>query len=373
VTKVDQLFFRIIDRGGETVAVNLAAGLTKRGYDVDSVGFFRDRQDAAPVTATWQVLAPGRHTARSATPRALKAWVRRLRTRKPDVVLAHTQVASLLGLGLAGLLGVRRRIAIHHQPHGRDLGWPFWLSDAIFGSLGVYTDVVLVSHVNLDAIDHFPRWYKRRVTLLPNEVPPPELPDRGEARAALDLPPDHTVFCFLGAITERKGAQVAARAVAADPTAVLLLAGRPGDASAIVEQLSVESDGRIRTLGHLTRSEVEQVLAASDALLFPSQAENRSLTVLEALSAGLAVVASDIPGNRYILDHADGEGEPAGLLLDPSNQALWNSAVAELGGDRQPDSPLAQLQARATPDGRWDSLLDRYEAVIDRRPGQQPQ
>ncbi|MEM7274405.1 MAG: glycosyltransferase family 4 protein, partial [Actinomycetota bacterium] len=302
---IDQLFFRVIDRGGESVAAALEDALEARGHEVDCLGFFRDRDDAAPVTADWTILAPTQHSARAAGS-AMVALARRFRRRRPDVVAAHTQVSSLLGLTLAWLFRVPRRISIHHQPHKRDLGWPFWVSDAVAGTLGIYTDVILVSHLSRDAVARFPARYRRRVRLVPNEVPMPALPDRAAARATLGLEPDDVVFCFLGAVEARKGAAVAARAVAASGRGVLLLAGRPGDESDDVATIGAATGGRIRPLGHLTRDEVAGVLAASDALVFPTRAENRSLTLLEGLSAGLAVIASDIRGNRDVL--APGEG-----------------------------------------------------------------
>lgn len=350
---VDQLFFRVIDRGGESVAAGLQDALTERGHDVTCLGFFRDRDDPAPVTASWTILAPGEHSAKAAG-RAVLALVRRMIRRRPDVVMAHTQVSSLLGLSLAWLFRVPRRVAIHHQPHGRDLGWPFWASDAVAGTLGIYTDVVLVSHLSLDAVERFPARYRDRVRLIPNEVPLPPLPDREEARAAFGLDADTPVFCFLGAVEERKGAAVAARAVAATGSAVLLLAGRPGDQSDDVAVIGAATDGRIRPLGHLTRAEVGQVLAASDALIFPTRAENRSLTLLEGLSAGLAVVASDIRGNRDVLSAGEG------TLVAPDDQPGWDAAVAALLDPQR----LADAKAASGRSGRYTAMVDAYEATM---------
>lgn len=350
---VDQLFFRVIDRGGESVASSLQDALEARGHDVTCLGFFHDRDDAAPVTASWTILAPGRHSAK-AVGVALVALVKRFRRRRPDVVMAHTQVSSLLSLTLAWMLRIPRRVAIHHQPHGRDLGWPFWVSDAIAGTLGIYTDVILVSHLSYDAVSRFPARYKKRVSLIPNEVPMPALPDRSAARNALGLREEDIVFCFLGAVEERKGAAVAARAVAATNKGVLLIAGRPGDESDQVAAIANEAEGRIRLLGHVTREGVAEVLAASDALVFPTHAENRSLTLLEGLSAGLAVVASDIRGNRDLL--ADGEA----ALVSPHDQPGWNKAVADL---LDPDR-LREAKAVAGRAGRYEAMIDAYEAVM---------
>ncbi len=60
-------------------------------------------------------------------------------------------------------------------------------------------------------------------------------------------------------------------------------------------------EGRVRFLGHV--ADVERVLADSDILVRPSLTEGMPLAVLEAMAAGLCVVAADNPGNAGVISH----------------------------------------------------------------------
>ncbi len=82
--------------------------------------------------------------------------------------------------------------------------------------------------------------------------------------------------------------------------AVLLLAGEGGclgECAALARSLDL--NGEVRFLGSV--KEVASVLAAADAFVHASRSEGMSNSVLEAMSAGLPIVASDIPANREAL------------------------------------------------------------------------
>jgi colanic acid/amylovoran biosynthesis glycosyltransferase len=64
-------------------------------------------------------------------------------------------------------------------------------------------------------------------------------------------------------------------------------------------QARAADDPRIRVLGH--RDDVHTLLGESDVFVRPSTTEGRSLAVLEAMAAGCAVVATDIPANAELV------------------------------------------------------------------------
>ncbi|MBX7168647.1 MAG: glycosyltransferase family 4 protein [Pirellulales bacterium] len=68
---------------------------------------------------------------------------------------------------------------------------------------------------------------------------------------------------------------------------------------------------------------VDDLLTAADVFVLPSYEEGMSVALLEALAAGLPVVASDIPGNRDLVEH-----ETHGLLVAPGDAAGWVQAIA---------------------------------------------
>jgi glycosyltransferase involved in cell wall biosynthesis len=71
-------------------------------------------------------------------------------------------------------------------------------------------------------------------------------------------------------------------------------------------------------------SEVRRLHAASDLMLATSRGEGMPFAVLEALSSGLGVVATDIPG------HALPGGGPAGLRIVPLDSTAIAATAREL-------------------------------------------
>lgn len=97
---------------------------------------------------------------------------------------------------------------------------------------------------------------------------------------------------------------------------------------------------------------VEQVdpreaFARADALVQPTPAEGMSNTVLEAMAAGLPIVASDIPSNREVLD-----GGGCGLLVPLEDPEALAGALLDVVEHPEP----ASTRARAA----WQKARDVY-------------
>jgi glycosyltransferase involved in cell wall biosynthesis len=118
---------------------------------------------------------------------------------------------------------------------------------------------------------------------------------------------------------------------------------------------------RVRFAGVTPRP--EPLLAESDVFCFPSRSEAQGLALIEALAAGLPVVASAVGG---ILETV--APEETGLLVEPGNAAALADAIARLARDHELRSRLATTARERV--SRWDvslaarAYLALYEDVL---------
>ncbi len=120
-----------------------------------------------------------------------------------------------------------------------------------------------------------------------------------EKLRSLNISLSKRVFCSVAALTSQKGHPTLLRAFAAlkqqrgDALLLIVGAGQERPAlEALANQLGVSDS--VRFLGK--RDDVAEILAISDVFVLASHAEGMPISILEALCAGLPVVASDVGG-----------------------------------------------------------------------------
>ena len=183
------------------------------------------------------------------------------------------------------------------------------------------------------------------VTVIPNGVEPSGATlSREAARAAYGIPAGASLIIAVGRLVEVKDplAAIAALDVVhnAGHDAHLLWAGE-GPLRSVVET-EVRRRG-LEFVTHLpgTVEKPADALAAADLLLHTSRWENMSNTILEAMVAGLPVVARDVGGNRELV--ADGRtgrlGEDlAAYVLELLGDPTQARAMGERGRSRAHDA-----------------------------------
>jgi len=142
----------------------------------------------------------------------------------------------------------------------------------------------------------------------------------------------------VGRIELTKGADITARAIPKIlervPRARFRFIGEPGyhqysrrnftdTIRSALEKAGVSD--RVEFTGLVPHSEVPGLLAEADVLLLPSRFENYSISLLEAMYVGTAIVATDVGGNAEVLD-----GGKAGVLVPPRDPVALADAAALL-------------------------------------------
>jgi len=115
------------------------------------------------------------------------------------------------------------------------------------------------------------------------------------------------------------------------------------------------------------RDDVPSLLGAIDILALPSRWEGLPLTILEALSCGVPVVASDIPGNRdAISEGSDGLlaiDNDADSLADQIERLLKNSRLRKSYGEAGREKIIQKFQL----DGSIKKIVKLYNQLVQKQ------
>lgn len=329
---------------GEQV-LQLAAGLRETGCEVEVLGRGRDGVRGP------KVLFPLF---------AVPAVWRALRRFRPHVVQVHESDGGLAALFVAlvasrldpsprlvALLQVsyveERRAVRPLIAAGRVLGRPGsverrfrWLKAPLHVALGWLTartaDLVLVPSAATAA--EIRRDYlrglggrAREVGVLPNVtggLPVVLEEETGEAPG---------YFLFVGRLRIRKGVEVLLEAMKALPEARLSIAG-DGEHREALERRAAELGlgSAVRFLGRCGAGRVRGLLRGARALVVPSIYEGMPLVVLEAMEAGLPVIASRVSGIPEVVAD-DQTGRKTGWLVPPEDPETLAAALAAAQAD----------------------------------------
>ena len=177
---------------------------------------------------------------------------------------------------------------------------------------------------------------------------------------------ERPTFVVLGTIEGRKNhlilLQIWARLVRAygmNAPRLLVIGQRGWECEQVFDLLdrSEALRGVVVEVGHCSDTELNGHLAAARALLFPSLAEGYGLPLVEALSAGTPVIASDLPVFREI-----GQGVPD--LLDPLDGPAWEQAILSYAGNDSAarEAQIVRLAGYRAP--TWDEHFERVDAWL---------
>ncbi len=306
--------------GGEVQVFLLLEGLLARGHRctlianpgsaVERVARERDIDvECVPMRGDWDFLAV----------RRMKSIFRRL---KPNVVHLHTGRANWLGGRAAYAAGVpavsTRRMdrpvkvnAKNRRIYQRYVQATAAISPAVLEQL-------LAGGVPAE-----------RCELIWSSLDPTRLTacsTRAQSRSELNVSPEQPLALAAGALVPRKGFDRLIQAFADGPaqhpsSPVLLIAGE-GPGRANLEELigQLECGASVRLLGQ--RAGMGDLLQAADLFCMPSLAEGLGIAALEAMAAGLPVLASRVGGLGDLVLH-----DVTGWLLEPDDGPGWRDAL----------------------------------------------
>lgn len=307
-------------------------------------------------------------------PRYSMIWpgplVRQIRRIRPDVVHSHSGVWWKASLA-ARLAGVPRLV---HTDHGRGRPDP-WQARLVDGMAARRTDtVVAVSDPLAGQLHEGLKIPRRKLLVIPNGVDTDAYrprQDTGEVRRELGIAADVPIIGSIGRLEPIKGYDIMIEAMGfmrrnwtGGPFPVLVIGGE-GSHRPTLETL-IDTHGlhdQVFLLGW--RNDIHDLHSSFALFTMSSRSEGTSISLLEAMSAGLCPVVTQVGGNASVLGP-----KLAHRLAPPEDPAAlaayWQSALADADG-RAREAGLAR--ERVVESFGVDAMVRRYEEVYVGAPG----
>lgn len=317
---------------------HLAAALRHLGDEVEVLGPDRARKVTFNGSVAPIGLAPG-------TARRIR---QRLRAFAPDVIHVHEPMVPWVGPA-AARSDLAPTVATFHAWSDRDrayrLARPVTRSVVrhLAGLLAV-SEAAAGYHAKALGLP------RERFAIVPNGVEVARFADAAPLDAVAD--PSRPTLLFVGRLEPRKGLRIVIDALphlkADHPDVRLLVVGEGAERRTCEERIPPRWRDDVHFLGRVAGEDLPGLYAACDVYVSPALGgESFGIVLLEAMSAGRAIVASDIPGYRSVLTPGQ-----EGRLVPPRDPVALATAV---GGYL--DDPAARMAAGAA--GR--ATAQRYD------------
>lgn len=291
--------------------------------------------------------------------------IRRLtRRRQYDIIHVHWPVPHAL-FGWMGCRSSRVRPRLVTSWYGVELRWVQsslpWLRGFVRWALRISDAVVAISSYTAREIARFA---KVPVQVIPYTLPFVESESNARVRRGTRFQ-----VLFVGRLVERKGVTHlidAVRRLPAELHARLVVIGDGPERPALEAQAREAGMGtQVEIRGRVSDAELRGTYAGSDALVLPSildargDTEGLGVVLLEAMSYGVPVVASDIGGITDIV-----ENESSGLLVPPGDPARLAQALERLARDPALASRLGSAGAeRVRSAFGWPEIMEKWAAI----------
>lgn len=193
------------------------------------------------------------------------------------------------------------------------------------------------------------------------------------AGRVFEPPRNEPRILYAGQLYPWKGVDVLVRAVARVPEArLVILGGIPGEADAARVRGLIETLGlaaRVEMAGLVSQARVAEELARARVVAVPflrtvmTERHTSPLKTFEAMAAGRAIVASDLPSSREVL--RDGENA---LLVPPGDPQALAAAVRRLLGDSELAERLARAAFDEAPRYAWKTRAAHLRQLFEELP-----
>lgn len=187
----------------------------------------------------------------------------------------------------------------------------------------------IISVSNTDRISAL-KWHlisPKKISVIYNGLPILNFLYKDEARSQLNLPQNKIILGNTSNFYKTKGQDILVEAVSKLPKDILnkilfVIFGSGPEEKKIKSKIkNLKLENSFRLFGQILNAKI--YLKALDGFILPSRKEGFAYGLLEAMQAGLPIVATDVGGNKEALDNA-------GILIQPENPTTLAEKITEL-------------------------------------------
>jgi phosphatidylinositol alpha-mannosyltransferase len=343
------------DPGGVQVHVReLGEKLRERGHEVLGLTPSRGR----PASSWVRGVGPPANIPYNGSNAPISPWpgtyrnVRmQLRAFRPDVVHVHEPLTPSASM-FAVLAGVAPSVATFHS--GAD--WSRLFDLAAPGLKRVARRLA----VRVAVSERAASFVRTRIGGTYRVIPNGADVTRFEKVEPADLGPDGPRILFVGRLHERKGFPTLVSAfgiLAGERDDVRLVVAGEGEDRTAIDRLAPSARARVTMLGMIPNEDLPPYHTACDVFVAPSVGgESFGMILVEAMAAGLPVIASDIPGyDEVIADGIDG------LLVPPRAPVSLADTIGRVLDDAALSARLGEAARQRARRFDWSVVTEELE------------
>jgi glycosyltransferase involved in cell wall biosynthesis len=247
-----------------------------------------------------------------------------------DIVHSHGYKTDFL----AALACAGTQCKVVSTPHGwtEKPDWKLWVYELLDRKLFLkWVDVIAPLSEELYRSIIWSRGAKAKIRLIRNGVDTAEMETEIDVASELEALRNNKRFVigYVGRLVEGKGLDILLTAVAkyGEPHWTIAIIGE-GPERERLEDTAGELGIAERVMFFGFREDRLKFLRGFDVFVLPSRSEGIPRCLMEAMTLGVPVIASDIPGCRQLVD-----GVSTGLLFPPGEPAALSRAIQRFGND----------------------------------------
>lgn len=345
--------------GAQALLIEVVRRLADHGVSSDVWALTRTGSRFEEALRTSGVALHGLSERSVYSPAHVTALAKHLRRQRYDLIHVHLFPAQLwTPLAVRLSKKVAPLVTTEHNTHNRRRKWYFRPLDQWM--YRHYQRIICISEATRDALAQWMPSTAQRLDVVWNGISPERFQSTQGYQKADVIGVEAPLVLSVGRLERQKDMQTLVRAVGALDGVHLAIVGegaeRP-DLEALIDHERLH--GRVHLLGR--RSDVPQLLKTADVYVQSSLWEGFGIAAVEAMAAGLPIIASRVPGL------ADVVGD-AGILVEPGNSEVFAEQIQRVLLDetlRQTLAERAKKQAELFSIERTvEEILRVYECVV---------